>query len=394
MSTTDARGYARCVMARSLRVLHITKRFWPYQGGVERYVLDLAAAQARLGRSCRVLTIDRDLVVRGDSRLPAVERHEGIEIHRVKAFGGSRKQFVSEPPDRILRLLRWADVIHHHDPRFLFETVVFTRPVFRRPVVFHTHGMILHTPAHLRLKKLAMRRYYGPMLARGVDAVIASSGADAEMMTTYCGLGPETVRVFENGLDLTRYRSIVRQREPGSLLCFGRIDRHKGLARLLDLVSRVEGRWRLDIAGVGPDDQMDDLRRRCEDLGLSDRVSWLGHVEDAELDSLLAKCDVVAFPSEFEGFGLALVEALAAGCLVVASDIPPHREVLGPGLADRLTTFEIPDGVQDLRRALALTEAQRDELEARARARAEAFSVGRLVAEIDGLYAELGLTAA
>src|SRR5215212_686217 len=77
-------------MARSLRVLHVSKRFWPEVGGVERYVLDLARAQVEGGHEARVLTINRDPLLGGTARFPRVERHEGIDIVRVRAVGGQR----------------------------------------------------------------------------------------------------------------------------------------------------------------------------------------------------------------------------------------------------------------------------------------------------------------
>lgn len=63
-------------------------------------------------------------------------------------------------------------------------------------------------------------------------------------------------------------------------------------------------------------------------LGILGRVKFLGHVPDADLPALYSGAAVFAFPSLFEGFGLPILEALACGCPVVASNIPPHRELL------------------------------------------------------------------
>src|SRR5687768_5423027 len=71
---------------RPLRILHVSKRFWPYIGGVERYVEDVAAAQAADGADVRVLTMDRDLVAHASGRLPARESYRGIAICRVPAI--------------------------------------------------------------------------------------------------------------------------------------------------------------------------------------------------------------------------------------------------------------------------------------------------------------------
>jgi alpha-1,3-mannosyltransferase len=379
-------------MVDSLRVLHITKRFWPLPGGVERYVLDLGAQQARAGHRVRVLTIDHDILSPGSDRLPAHDAHAGLEIFRVKAVGNSRKQLLAERPDRVLGFLRWADVIHHHEPRFLLETTVFARVVLRTPIVFHSHGMILHTPAFQRLKQAVMRLYYAPLLRYGVDAVVAGSAADAAMLEAYCGLGEGSrMRLYKEGIDLTRSASIVRRPDPGRVVCIGRIDLHKGHRRLIDALAKVPGDWSLDIAGGGPAELVESLRQHASGLGLAGRVRFLGRVTDEQLDDLLGTATVVAFPSEYEGFGLALVEAIAAGALVVVSDIPPHRSILGPDLADRLADFSTTQATERLEEALTMDPQRVREVESVARSRAGHFSVDRLATEIEGLYRELSL---
>lgn len=379
-------------MGRSLRILHITKRFWPLPGGVERYVLDLGAEQVRLDHRVRVLTIDHDILSRRSHRLAPVENHAGIEIHRVRAFGGARKQFLAELPGTVVRLLGWADVIHHHEPRFLLETAVLAHMASRTPLVFHSHGMILHTPQFRRLKEIALRVYYGPLLKHGVDVVIAGGESDARLLETYCGLaeGPR-MRLYQEGIDLRRSQTIARTPDSGRVLCFGRIDLHKGHRRLLETLAHVSADWTLDIAGGGPPDLVESLRQHAFDLGVAGRVQFLGRVTDQELDELLAHAAVVAFPSEYEGFGLALVEALAAGALVVASDISSHREVLGPNLADRLADFTNSDAAGRLGFAMSMGLDETKVAERKARDRARQFSVDRLAADIEGLYSELGV---
>ena len=80
------------------------------------------------------------------------------------------------------------------------------------------------------------------------------------------------------------------------------------------------------------------FERRCAELGVAPVI--LGSVGDDELPTLVAACDVFAFPSTKEGFGLAAMEALAAGRPVVARDLPVLREVFG----DTVAYASTPDG--------------------------------------------------
>jgi alpha-1,3-mannosyltransferase len=369
-----------------VRILHITKRYWPFRGGVERYVEDLAHGQAARGHDVTVLTIDRDVLGATDVRLPRDEEQGTVHVRRARAAGGQRKQFLIEPPGRVIRLLRDADVVHHHDPRFLFELAVATRRMIGKPIVVHTHGLILHTEDFARLKSIMLRVYYGPIFGHLVDAMIADSESDRQILVGACHVPDDRIRLFLNALDLRAFQQVERRPEPGRLLMFGRIDAHKGHADLLRALAHVAGPWELDVLGAGPESLVAEHQTLAADLGLEDRVRWHGEVDDDVLKSMLSRAWLVCFPSRFEGFGLALVEAMAAGCNVLVSDLPSHREILGEGLADLIIDFQ---GGDTSDRLAAEIGAQADTVMSRAglvRARSMRFSIDRLVDEFEDYY--------
>ena len=97
----------------------------------------------------------------------------------------------------------------------------------------------------------------------------------------------------------------------------------------LDAAIRVlPGRpqWRLALAGQGPDEPR--LRQLAAELGVSDRVHFVGEIAPTQVGDFLAALDVFVFPSLAETFGLAAVEAANAGVPVVANDLPVLHEVL------------------------------------------------------------------
>jgi alpha-1,3-mannosyltransferase len=283
-------------------------------------------------------------------------------------------------------------VIHCHDPRFLFETVLMARAVLGRPLVFHTHGMIMHTPKYYRLKRLAMRAYYGPVLTHLVQAVIADSAVDAQLLIEYAGLDPKRIVRYLNALDLSSYRSVVRKPVPGELLVYGRIDDHKGHLDLLEAMALVRRPFHLRIVGEGDEGITREIRRRVAALGLESRVELPGRLDDDTLQDLLGSAQMVLLPSHYEGFGLALLEALASGVMVLANDIAAHREVLGPELTGRLTNFGNPAvAAAAIERSMDFARAEVIELEQAARLRAEDFSIDRLELQFEGLYASLGV---
>jgi glycosyltransferase involved in cell wall biosynthesis len=374
-------------------VLHVAKRFWPYAGGQERYVLDLARAQVLRGHACRVVTPDRDLVAGSPGTLPPRDRRDGIDIRRVRAAGGPAKQFVVEPPTTLFRAVSWADVVHHHDPRFAFETTLLLAALLRKPVIVHTHGLLFHTDRATGLKRFLMRRYYGPVFRRATATVVAGSRIDEAAVAELGRVGPDRLRYVPHGIDVGHFSPRGSDIDTGSLLVVGRIARHKGHDRALEVLARLDPRWHLAIAGVGAAEEMAALAAQARALTVSDRVHWLGSIRDEDLPALLERAQLVLFPSRFEGFGLALLEALASGAAVLASRIRAHEEILsGKGLDDRLVDFDRP---ADVAARIAL-EAARPPEEGRALRsagveRATAFSLERMVGEIDDLY--LGLEA-
>lgn len=106
----------------------------------------------------------------------------------------------------------------------------------------------------------------------------------------------------------------------------GRLSRQKNQAFLLDVMARLP---HVHLAILGEGELRGDLERRIAELGLETRVTLLGEVPPERVPDFLASGDVFAFPSLWEGFGLAVVEAMLAGVPVVASDHPVLREVIG-----------------------------------------------------------------
>ncbi len=118
---------------------------------------------------------------------------------------------------------------------------------------------------------------------------------------------------------------------PGYVLFVGTVEPRKNLGVVIRALARLRAAGtsrRLVIVGrLGWG--MAELHTRLDEEGMRDSVVLAGHVPDEALASFYAHAAVLVQPSLHEGFGLPIVEAMAAGCPVIASDIPAHREVLG-----------------------------------------------------------------
>jgi phosphatidyl-myo-inositol alpha-mannosyltransferase len=134
--------------------------------------------------------------------------------------------------------------------------------------------------------------------------------------------------VLFNGVEMERFESAPPRRdEEGrpAVLFLGRHEQRKGLNVLLDAFAMLERPAVLWVAGDGPATEVQ--RRRYPE---SDRVRWLGLLSDDEVAARLAGATVLCAPSlQGESFGMVLLEGMAAGCAVVASDIEGYRTASG-----------------------------------------------------------------
>lgn len=171
-------------------------------------------------------------------------------------------------------------------------------------------------------------------------AHICVSAAVAAEVRTGWGLDPV---VIPNGVDAQRFIAAAaeeaasrrRRDELGPyVLTVGGIEPRKGTLDLVEAYAALRQRHPEVSLVIGGGETLFDYRdyrsafeRRCTELGVQPVI--LGAVADDDLPGLVAACDVFAFPSTKEGFGLAAMEALAAGRPVVTRDLPVLREVFG-----------------------------------------------------------------
>jgi glycosyltransferase involved in cell wall biosynthesis len=164
---------------------------------------------------------------------------------------------------------------------------------------------------------------------RGADRLIAKSEREIELIHTVepsidCLLIP-------NGVDIARFRPVhaVPDEGPLKLLCVGRLIERKGQHHLIEAVKRLTDEGidvRLDLVGTGDAEAAN--KARAAQLGLSDRVRFLGYVPREEIDQQYAAAHVFVLPSYNEGMSVALLEAMASGLAVVVTSTGGTSELV------------------------------------------------------------------
>jgi glycosyltransferase involved in cell wall biosynthesis len=264
----------------------------------------------------------------------------------VEALGGRGRQD-PRPIWRLLRLLRTRPPkrLHAHLTRAVLAATWAGRGT-GVPLVAHFHSLAGNRPRWQdRLEATAARR---------AAARVAVSSAVAADRARLFDLPESDFQVIPNGIDAAPLASVpdLMEKTGGAVVAgfLGRLQvQDKGLDLLLLALAheRIPSSLRLEIAG-GPQESVDRLKAQAADLGLQDRVRFLGEVSDAA--QVLAGWDLLVLPSRREGFGLVLVEAMAAGRPVIASRAGGIPEVVEDGV----TGWLVPVGdVQALANAMA-----------------------------------------
>lgn len=209
------------------------------------------------------------------------------------------------------------------------------------PVVVTCHHTYWQQVRHIRSQ--LWKRIFLPFERRTyrlADRIVCVSRATKDALVEQYGVPAEKITLIYNAVDTESFRPLGIPKKERSILYVGRIDKRKGiefLIRSMPLVCREIPDAVLQVGGKGAHlGRMKELVRR---LKLERNVSFLGFVPEGELNRFYNEAQCVVVPSIFEGFGITVIEALAAGTRVVGTDADGIREILQGGEYGRLVRY-------------------------------------------------------
>lgn len=330
-------------------------------GGVQAHIIDLAQALIERGHVVQVIgpaTQGADVpsfVVRGGGAFPIPYNGSVARL----AFG----PLAALRARRFIREGRF-DVLHIHEPN---------SPSFSMHALFAAHGSVVATyhasSAGSRALRLA-RTVLAPQLEKIRGGIAVSEMARRWQVEQ---LGGDPV-LIPNGVDTKRFRAAQRVPEqPPEIVFLGRLDEpRKGLDVLLRALTRLDREAKITVIGTG-------ARRSAGN------VDFVGRVSDDEKAAILGRADIYVAPNTGgESFGIVLVEAMAAGCAVVASDLEAFSAVIGQ--AGRLFTTGSDADLARVLQELIDDPAQRARLVAAGQERAEAFDWSEIARKVLTVY--------
>ena len=187
-----------------------------------------------------------------------------------------------------------------------------------------------------------------------IDLFISNSNTIRNNYVSDLGYKPEKVKVIYRGRRIKLPNSII-QKKVNQFLFIGRLIPSKGLEtaiKAFEKLSRKHPHLIFKIAGEGP--KRDALNKLIQSLGLEEKVTLLGQVND--IDSLLAESSFFIFPTHYEGLPGALIEAMLSKIPIICSDIPENKECVDESMCLFHRVGDSEDLAIQMERALALTD--------------------------------------
>jgi glycosyltransferase involved in cell wall biosynthesis len=352
-------------------------------GGIEHQMLNLLP---RLNRGR--FRVSLCLIKRAGEMADWV-RERGIDVHVVPFRGRLHPASLRQ----LARLFRRCGtrIVHAHVRESNTSATVAAR-MAGVPVVI---GSIHNMDTIRGWRRILQDR----ILDRFRDATVAVS---ERVRRNYCetvGIDPAKVRVIYNGVDLARFegRPTDRQAVLGPLgvppadriiACVARLVPQKSQETLLAAASRLLVHCpETSLLIVGEGERLDPLREEARQLGVASKVVFTGKRDD--IPKLLRCCDISALTSTREGFSNVVLESLAAGLPVVATDVGGNSEAIEEGVSGYLVPVGDVEMLAERLTRLLSNERLLDTMSAAARRRAEVFSLDETVAATERLYGEL-----
>jgi glycosyltransferase involved in cell wall biosynthesis len=374
-------------MSRQTRILHVVGSLTT--GGIETWLLNVL----------RIIDRDRyrlDFLVHSDEAATYDDavRAMGSDIH----ICAHTKQPIrySRTFKEILREYEPYDVVHSHVDRysgFVMRLSAESRVPTR---IAHSHLDSAGVNAVAGVK----RKSYLALMHRWInrfstDGLAVSEAAGRAMYERDWGVDPRFRKLY-CGIDTLPFHNAVDRRElraelglPADAFVLGHVGRfreQKNHTFLLDIANEVIRRdSNVFLLLIGEGELRPAVEERVRQLGLEDRVIFAGRRDDVA-HLLMGAVDVFVFPSNFEGLGLALVEAQAAGLPCVVSDVNPEEAIISPELVKRLSLTAPPSDW-----ATAILSVRGEQIPARAAAlaavEASPFDIRQSVASLEAIYA-------
>ena len=380
-----------------MKILQGCVRYPPAPGGAETVVKAYSEGLRGLGHDVEVVTTDlytETPFVK--KKMPSVVN--GINVTRHKAYTVSGEAHYVLAPGMVQSFLsKNADIIHTHSYGYFQNHAGWIRERFQStPWVITPH---FHPSWSMwgGSKRKTLREFYDTVIGKGTleaaDLITCVSKHERDMLVSEIGLKEDNIKIIYNGINWADWSSVpnkevFRKQYPTVsekfVLFAGRLATNKGLSDLISAMQLIDKKS-VDLVITGADMGLGkQLEKEASDKGV--KMHRLGHIDDETYRSVLSAAEMLVLPSEYEAFGIVLLEAAAAKTAVIGTNVGGIPEAMSPGNNGLIVEY---NDVNNLAKSIAILledEKMSKEMGNSGREWAKNFSWESIVKEIEHEY--------
>lgn len=363
-----------------MKILHVCNHFYPCIGGIERYVFDLCRELIKKGHKSDVACLNT--CAYSNEKLPPQEIVDEITVYRMPYI--NLKYYKIAPS--ILRLAKDYDVIHIHGIGFFSDYLVLTKWLHKKPLVLSTHGGIFATKNLSVIKKIYFNTVTRLTL-RKMKRIIATGQNEYNIFSKIS----RNIMNISPGINYNKFSSIKRTVEKNTFLFVGRISKNKRIDNLIKTMGALKcADIKLYIVGEDWGGLMNDLKEISKSVGVDKNVIFTGKISDNGLLKYYAKAEFFTSASEYEGFGISVAEAMAAGSIPILNDIEAFRALIDDGKSGFIVDFSNPDAAaKRITEINNLSQNKRNMVENAVKMTAKEYDWSKTADRIESIYGEL-----
>lgn len=308
----------------NMRIVHITGYYPPHLGGMELRTKELAEHFARKGHKVEVITSDIDC---NRNKLPSTKN---LRIRYLRSVEFAHTPIMFSLVWQLIKLPK-DSIIHLHISQALFPELTYLICKLRNiPYLAHIHLDVEASGFFGRFLPIYKKLFLTPVLRSAKAITVLTKDYEYIIKKKY-GISSDKIFIIPNGtyFKVNRYHKKALHK-PVRILFVGRLTVQKNVPLLLNAlalcIQKKKLAIRLSLAGEG--EKKEELLKLITKLKLDNYVHFLGNIPFKKLQRYYTESDIFVLPSTSESFGSVVIEAMASGIPVIASDIQAIKNII------------------------------------------------------------------
>jgi alpha-1,3-mannosyltransferase len=360
-----------------MNILMVTPVYKPKIGGIENYVEELSNQLKSKGYGVTICVVN-------NFYKPKIDKINGIDIYYIKTSG--KYPFIFFKNLKEILNIDDFDIIHIHDPHLAGISFHFFLNNYRIPKVLSTHGGIFHNKNNLFIKNLYWHTV-ARLLIKQYKKVISISPLDYEHFKKITN----NLKIIENGINTNKFQCEKIKPVNKTFIYFGRWSTNKGILQLIEVFKILFGLdkdIRLTLVGDSDDFHIkNSIKSFAESYPTNVRI--FPFLEEKKLCENLCKHQFFITATNYEGFGISILEAISSGRIGIINDIPPLNKIFNSDEVFFVNFKNRDETIKKILQIIFLPESKLEEIKRKGIEKAKKYDWKEIFPKIENLYREV-----